>query len=66
MSEPTIYLRLPQVLEAYPVSKSTWWAGIKSGRYPRGIKLSPRTTGWLKADIEELCARTSKTAKEGE
>lgn len=32
-------VRLPVVLACVPVSKSTWWAGVKSGRYPKGIKL---------------------------
>ena len=35
----TGYLRLPDVLRIYPVSKSTWWAGIKGGRFPQGHKL---------------------------
>ena len=48
------YLRLPQVLEIIPVSKSTWWAGIKKGIFPRPIKLSPRVTVWLESDIEEI------------
>jgi predicted DNA-binding transcriptional regulator AlpA len=26
-------LRLPQVLERFPVSRSEWYAGIKEGRY---------------------------------
>jgi HK97 family phage major capsid protein len=39
------YVRLPVLLKVYPVSKSTWWAGIKSGKYPAGIKLSERVTG---------------------
>ena len=26
----------------FPVSKSAWWAGIKSGIYPRPVKLSTR------------------------
>jgi prophage regulatory protein len=29
------YLRLPQVLERIPVSKSTWWAGVKKGIFPK-------------------------------
>jgi len=37
------FVRLPQVLEVYPVSKSTWWAGIGT-RFPEPIKLGPRTT----------------------
>ncbi len=51
------FLRLPQVLERFPVSKSTWWAGIRKGIFPRGIKLSPRTTAWREADIDALCNR---------
>jgi predicted DNA-binding transcriptional regulator AlpA len=37
-----------------PVSKSSWWAGIKTGRYPKGIKLGKRTTVWKKSDILNL------------
>ncbi len=37
-------LRLPQVLEIIPISKSAWWQGCKDGRYPKPIKLGPRTT----------------------
>lgn len=48
------YLRLPEVLAAFPVSKSTWWAGVKSGRYPIGHKLSQRVTAWRAEDIRTL------------
>ena len=37
-----------------PVSKSTWWAGVKSGRYPRPIKLGPRISAWRVEDIRKL------------
>jgi hypothetical protein len=37
-----------------PVSKSTWWAGVKSGRYPKPIKLGERTTCWNVIDIRKL------------
>ena len=58
----TGFLRLPEVLRLIPVSKSTWWAGIKTGRYPRGVKLSARTTAWKAEDIHELLATISKDA----
>ena len=48
------FLRLPQVLQIIPVGKSTWWAGIKSGRFPQGVKLGPRTTAWRVEDIRQL------------
>ena len=49
-------LRLPQVLAMFPVSRSSWWAGIKESRYPAGIKIAPRTTAWRRSDIEALIA----------
>lgn len=48
------FLRLSQVLQIIPVGKSTWWAGIKSGRFPHGVKLGPRTTAWRVEDIRQL------------
>lgn len=44
-------LRLPQVLTIIPISKSAWWQGCKEGRYPKPIKLGPRTTVWKASDI---------------
>lgn len=37
-----------------PVSKSSWWAGVKSGRYPQPIRLGERTTCWRVEDIRKL------------
>ena len=51
------YVRLPQVLAVFPVSKSSWWAGCKSGRYPIPVKLGPRTTAWRVSDIRALIER---------
>ena len=48
------FMRLPQVLQVIPVGKSTWWAGIQSGRFPKGVKLGPRTTAWRVEDIRQL------------
>ena len=44
--------RLKQVLALIPVSRSSWFAGVKVGRYPRGYSLSPRTTVWRSDDID--------------
>jgi len=48
------FLRLKDVLKIYPVSKSTWWAGVADGRFPKGIHLSERTTAWRASDIQAL------------
>jgi hypothetical protein len=37
-----------------PISKSSWWAGVKSGRYPKPVKLSARCTCWHVEDIRAL------------
>lgn len=46
-----VLLRLPQVLQLIPVSRSAWWAGVKSGKYPASVKLSERTTCWRRSEI---------------
>jgi prophage regulatory protein len=53
------FVRLPGILAPngpIPVSKSTWWAGIKDGRYPKPVKLGPRITAWRVEDIRALIA----------
>jgi predicted DNA-binding transcriptional regulator AlpA len=62
----TGYLRLPQILgnpkenipAIIPISKSAWWAGIKTGRYPKGVHLGPRTTAWTVESIRALIDST--------
>lgn len=54
--------RLPQVLERIPVSRSSWFAGIQIGRYPRGLHLGPRTTVWRSDDIDRVIASLEVTA----
>lgn len=48
------FVRLPDVLKVYPVSKSHWWAGVKEGRYPKPVKLGPKITAWRVEDIRQL------------
>lgn len=44
-----------------PVSRSTWWAGVKDGRFPRPVKFGERVTCWKAEDIRALIDRASKT-----
>lgn len=37
-----------------PISKSSWWAGVKDGRYPKSRKISARVTAWRAEDILQL------------
>lgn len=47
-------LRLKQVLEIYPVSKSHWYEGVQSGKYPQSVKLSDGITAWRESEIQNL------------
>ena len=44
-----------------PISKSTWWAGVKTGRYPQPVKLSDRCTCWRVDDIRSLITGPSES-----
>ena len=45
----------PPIPAVIPVSKSTWWEGVKSGRYPKPVKsLGLRITAWRVEDILAL------------
>lgn len=47
--------RLPDVLARYPVGKSTWWAGIKSGIFPTPVRLAGgRCCAWRSDEIDKL------------
>lgn len=49
------FLRLREILQVIPVSKSTWWAGVKSGRYPQPVRsLGKRITAWRVEEIQSL------------
>ncbi|WOH37682.1 AlpA family phage regulatory protein [Thalassotalea fonticola] len=58
------YLRITQILgdqnaippipAIFPIGKSSWWLGIKQGRYPKPVKLGPNTTAWKVEDIKRL------------
>jgi predicted DNA-binding transcriptional regulator AlpA len=58
----TGFLRLPEVLALFPVSRSAWWAGVKAGKYPAAVKLGPNTTAWCAKDIRRLIERHGGSA----
>lgn len=47
----TGYVRLPTILRVFPVSRSTWYEGVRQKRYPQPVKLGPRITAWKVEDI---------------
>jgi prophage regulatory protein len=67
----TGFLRLKQIIgdkktnipALIPISRSAWWLGVRTGVYPKGVKLGPRTTAWRVEAIRALIATTSAAVR---
>jgi len=46
------FLRLPHVMEKTGISRSSIYAKVHNGTFPKPIKLSTRMIGWIEADID--------------
>lgn len=63
----TGFLRLPQIIgnskanppipALIPVCRTTWWAGVKSGRFPAPVNMGTRTRMWRVEDIRSWIAK---------
>jgi prophage regulatory protein len=47
-------LRLREVLQLIPLSRSTWWSGVNCGRFPKPVRLGPRIVAWRFCDIRQI------------
>ena len=57
------FVRLPSIIAPHgpmPIGKSTWWAGVRSGRFPQPVKLGAKTTAWRVEDIRALIERLGR------
>ena len=54
------FVRLREILMMIPVGKSCWWDGVKSGRYPKPVKVSARCVAWRAEDIRLLVKQISE------
>lgn len=47
-----VWLRAKQICgPILPISRSTWWEWAKTGKVPRGVKISSRVTVWRLEDV---------------
>lgn len=44
----------PPIRPLVPVSRSTWWAGVRAGRFPPAIKVTKGVSAWRWEDIHRL------------
>lgn len=46
--------RRPALPAIIPVSRTTWYDGIKAGRFPKPVALGPMSVAWRAEDIRRL------------
>jgi prophage regulatory protein len=51
---PIGFIRIRTVLQIIPVSRSAWYQGVTDGKFPKPIKLGPRSSAWRVEDIRAL------------
>ncbi len=59
----TGFVRLPQILEVIPLGKTCWWEGVKSGRFPKPVKISSHCVAWRVDDIRNLIKELSEQGR---
>jgi hypothetical protein len=60
--QPDGFLRLTQIIGSkkanippiIPISATSWWNGVAQGKYPKPIKLGPKTTVWRASEVLAL------------
>lgn len=55
-------IRMPDLLQMYPVGRTTIYKLIKEQKLPRPVALSKRARGWVLAEIEECIAKLKAEA----
>ena len=56
-------LRIPQVKASTGLSKSTIYARIAEGTFPKQIPLGPRLVVWVESDIQNWIAKQVSAAR---
>jgi prophage regulatory protein len=54
LPDKAAFVRLPTILKLLPISKSTWLTGVKSGYFPKPVRLGKKITAWRIEDIRKL------------
>jgi predicted DNA-binding transcriptional regulator AlpA len=51
----------PPIPAIIPISKTAWWNGVSSGKFPKPLKLAENITVWRSDDIQALVDDICKT-----
>jgi len=55
----TGFVRLRTVLDKIPVSRSLWWQGVRTGRFPSPVR-NGRITMWSVQSIRDLITQIER------
>ncbi len=59
-------LRIKEVLARLSISRSSFLEGCRTGRYPKPIKIGPRTTVWKSEEIDAFIENLGKQGADNE
>ena len=62
---PNNILRLPFVTARVGLSRSSLYAAIATGTFPKPISLGSRAVGWLESDIDAWIVRQVEESRKG-
>lgn len=52
----------PPIQPLIPISRTSWLDGVKSGKFPKPVKLGARSVAWKAEDIRALVERLGGAA----
>jgi predicted DNA-binding transcriptional regulator AlpA len=55
------FARLSNVIRILGIKKTTLWNWVKTGYFPKPVKLGPRTTAWRVGDVRDFIAKFTET-----
>lgn len=64
-AHPTRLIRLPEVLRRLGVGRTLLYQLVSEGRLPRPVKITPRLSAWLEADVEAFIQRIAESRGDG-
>jgi prophage regulatory protein len=60
------FLRLPEVLERIPLSKSQLYLLISINEFPSPVKLGARDAAWIESEVTDWIEERIRFSREGE
>lgn len=60
------FARERSVLAVLPIAHSTWWDGVRDGRFPKPVRIGRRAVAWRVEEIRALIEKLSQERAHGD